>query len=156
MMSPHLKCDNLFNIYHILVPLPAAKIRFYFHIINHSNHFQMNGKSLQKNVKHAGTALQKKTKNNLSSYSCEYLSVIGLVSRIFPLQCHRHRCTYTDGRHLCFDGGTKNNIAGTKNDVSDNIVFCCRVIVLINAQVCDKRLYPSARKNVMKNKTWWY
>ena len=74
---------------------------------------------------------------------CKFLSLNGIV-------------ILQSGRHLCFERGQKNDIAGQKtisrgqkNDIAGTYRFYVHrvtFIALIKAQVCDKQLYQHSWK----------
>ena len=87
-----------------------------------------------KYAKHAGRNCKNKPK-------ITYL----LIAENFFLLFSLHYCIFycylsidpSVGRHLCFERGAKNDIAGQKTISRDISFLCHRVIALIKAQVCD-------------------
>ena len=112
LILPSLECDNLFITYLCLYQSDSrAKIRFYFLIINHLISFPNECKNVVKNPVKSAKTLQKQAKNNLSFYSCRYLSVIGrfYVTLIkaqvcdkylynHPLRAHSLQFTLSEGQ----------------------------------------------------------
>ena len=93
----------------------------------------------------------KTNQNNLFFNSCKFLSVIFLVL-FYIFVVISLSILQSDGIFVL--SGTKNDIAGQKNDITGYIVFMSPCYRLIKAQVCDKQLYQHEWK-LEKRETVW-